>query len=88
MSTYKMYNCCLAIIKGMAATNRKISTIILLKNDLLVLFLFLFTLFNASLFCLYCCIKSFNVSGAFNNLESISNVCNEIGITCSYVVQF
>ena len=75
-----------AIIDRMVAINRKISIIILSKIKCLMLFLFI--VFNICPFCLCWWTRFFGVFGAFNYLESNSDVCSEIGNTCSCVVQF
>ena len=58
----------------------------LLKNEcLLLLFSLLFNI------CFFACIDRqdpLEFFGAFSNFESNSNVYNEIGRICSYIVQF
>ena len=81
--------CVIAIIvykEIMAAIKRKMSIIILLKNEHLLSSLL--DLSHMCPFCLYCLTRSFRISGAFNKLVSNSDVCNDIGKTCSFVVQF
>ena len=62
------------------------SIAILSKN--LCLVLFSCDLSSVRVFCLYCCTNPFSVPGALSNLLSKGVDCNEIGRTCSCVVQF
>ena len=70
----------------MAAIKRKMSIIILLKNEHLLLSLL--DLSDKCPFYLYCLARSFRVFGALDKLVSNSDVCNDIRKTCSFVVQF
>ena len=79
----------MAIIDDIAVINRKNIHYVVIKDRMFTFFIILVLTF-IQYFLLFACIgrqNLFRVFGAFNDLELKLNICNQIGKTCSCLIQ-